>query len=83
MVQMTKIPEDEQENVLANFWTMLQNCESKADDENNPVLKHWVTQWYEQWNRITGDSKEPRFVTRQRRQDADQSEVFGRERTGG
>jgi hypothetical protein len=66
MVQMTTIPADEQENVLASFWTMLQECESNADNENNPVLKHWVVQWYGQWNRITGDSKEPRFVTRER-----------------
>jgi hypothetical protein len=66
MVQMTEIPANEQENVLSSFWTMLQECESKADDGKNAVLRHWVVQWYAQWNRITGDSKEPRFVTRSR-----------------
>lgn len=57
-MQLTKIPEAEQEGALSSFWTMLQECESNADNENNPVLKHWVSQWYEQWNRITGDSIE-------------------------
>lgn len=64
-MQLTKIPEAEQEGALSSFWTMLQECESNADNENNPVLKHWVSQWYEQWNRITGDSKVPRWVSRQ------------------
>jgi hypothetical protein len=66
MEQMTKIPDNEQESLLANFWTMLQECESYADEGSEPVLKVEVVQWYEQWNRITGDSKVPRWVARER-----------------
>jgi hypothetical protein len=60
-MQLTSIPKDEQEDALSSFWTMLQECEAKADDKNDPVLKRWVEQWYEQWNRITQDNKAPRW----------------------
>jgi len=62
-MQLKRIPKKEQENVLSNFWTMLRECESKADDNNSPVLKHWVNQWYGMWNRLTGDDKQARWVT--------------------
>lgn len=69
MVQMTSIPKKEQENVLASFWSMMRECESKVDDSGGkePVLRHQVEQWYGQWNRITGDSKEPVWKTREKR----------------
>jgi hypothetical protein len=63
-MQTTTIPADEQDGALSSFWTMLQICESRADNDNYPLLKHWVAQWYEQWNRITGDSKVPRWFSR-------------------
>jgi hypothetical protein len=40
---------------------MLGECESKAESNNDAVLKHWVSQWYKQWNRIIGDNKKPRW----------------------
>lgn len=67
-MQTTTIAKKEQENMLSSFWTMLRECESKVDnaDSKDPVLKLWVEQWYGQWNRVTGDTKEPVWVTRER-----------------
>ncbi len=59
MRQLTSIPKSEQEHVLSSFWTMMKECESQADNENDAVLKHQVAGWHRQWNRITGDSSEP------------------------
>ena len=64
-MQTTKIPSAEQEGLLSSFWMMLRECESRADNKNEPLLKHQVAQWYEQWNRITGDTKQPGWVSRQ------------------
>lgn len=61
-MNLTTVPQAEQEAALGTFWTMLQECEGKADDNGDPVLRHWVVQWYEQWNRITGDTKAPRWL---------------------
>ncbi len=63
MVQMTTIAPEDQEDVLSSFWTMLMECESTVlnSKETDVVLKLWVTQWYEQWNRITGDNKKPEW----------------------
>lgn len=63
-MQLTSIPSDEQEGALCSFWTMLQECEAKAADNNDPVLKRWVEQWYGQWNRITQDNKSPRWAAK-------------------
>lgn len=52
---------DEQENLMNSFWSMLKECESKADNDNDVVLKHWVEQWYQQWNRIQGGDQIPRW----------------------
>ena len=61
MINLETIPENEQANMIASFWTMLQNVEGNAIDQNCPLTKHWVKQWYEQWNRVTGDNKKPRW----------------------
>lgn len=66
MSQTKTIPANEQENVLSCFWAMLQECESKAESENSTFLKTRVVQWYAQWNAVTGDSIEPRFIVRER-----------------
>lgn len=58
-MQTTNIPAEEQENVLGSFWTMLQECETHANNCDDRVLKHWVGQWYDQWNRVTGGDKNP------------------------
>jgi hypothetical protein len=61
-INLTTIPKDEQESALSTFWAMLQECESAANGNCDPVLRHWVEQWYEQWNRITGATKKPRWL---------------------
>ena len=58
------IPKNEQNNVMETFWTMLRECESKADNEDDRLLKHWVGAWYRQWNRVTSDNKKPVWVIR-------------------
>lgn len=57
MCQLTTVPANEQENMISSFWTMLQECERSAAENNDPILRLWVEQWYSQWNRITGDNK--------------------------
>jgi hypothetical protein len=63
-VNLTKIPASEQEGVLSSFWTMLRDCESRADSTNDPVGRHLVSEWYKQWNRITGQNHVPAWVAR-------------------
>ena len=77
MTQMTSIPKNEQENVMSSFWTMLRECESKVDNSGRyePVLRLWVEQWYQQWNRITDDCKEPIWKTREKKLGLDNPEL--------
>lgn len=42
----------------------MRECESKADNDSDPVLKVWVEGWYRQWNRMTFDTKQPIWVIR-------------------
>lgn len=60
-----KIPKSEQQGVMETFWTMMRECESKADCDNDPLLKHWVEQWFKQWSRVTGRECYPIWVSRQ------------------
>lgn len=68
MINLESIPKHEQANMLSSFWTMLQECETVVMNSKDGhmwrevVLKHWVEQWYEQWNRVTGDNKKPRWA---------------------
>lgn len=62
MADYTTISADEQENILASFWQMLAECEQRAAESKDPVLTNWVEQWYQQWNRTTGDSKKPHWL---------------------
>lgn len=64
MPQYETIPKGEQEGVLASFWVLLREAESKADCDNDAVLKNFVSQYYEQWNRITGANNKPIWETR-------------------
>ena len=61
MLTLDKIPEAEHENVMTSFWTMMRECERTAIDNKDPVLKHCVAQWAQQWNRIIGDTFKPRW----------------------
>jgi hypothetical protein len=65
MVQLKTIAPALQEDVISSFWTMLRECESRADDEKDPVLCVWVEGWYRQWNRMTGDDKQPVWLMRE------------------
>jgi hypothetical protein len=64
-MQVEHINETEHEDMIASFWMMLQECEARAFDNNDPVLRHWVEGWYRQWNRITNDNKKARWDTGQ------------------
>ena len=39
-----KIPANEQNGVMETFWTMLRECETKADCDDDRVLVNRVTQ---------------------------------------
>ena len=45
---------------------MLKTCEEQVENsaKPDPITKLWVEQWYQQWNRITGGTNEPAWVTR-------------------
>ena len=58
-MQLETIPKAKQTDFISSFWTMLKECETKADNENDPVLKHWVEGWYRQWNEVTGSNLSP------------------------
>lgn len=59
-----KIPESEQDNVAYAFWFMLRDCEERAFDANDDVLKLFVERHYGIWNRVTGGNHKPRWVIR-------------------
>jgi hypothetical protein len=50
--------------VMSSFWSMLQECEQTAQDNQDPVLKHFVNQWYMQWNDVTGSDNQPRWKSK-------------------
>lgn len=58
-MQLTTILKDQQEDFISPFWIMLQECEEKAIENNDVVLKHCVNHWYNQWNKVTQDNKKP------------------------
>lgn len=64
MINLTKIPKNEQEGMLSSFWMMLGDLEIHADNSKNPLDMHTVSEMYKQWNRITGDNKEPIWISR-------------------
>ena len=55
---------DERENLVSSFWSMLRECESQADNDNDPVLKVQVEGYYRQWNACTGSEHSPRWIDR-------------------
>lgn len=64
MINLTKIPKNEQEGMLSSFWMMLGDLENHADNSKNLLDMHTVSEMYKQWNRITGDNKEPVWISR-------------------
>ncbi len=59
-----KIPKSEQDVVMGAFWFMLRECEERAFDENDIILKNFVEGHYDIWNRVTGGNLKPRWVIR-------------------
>lgn len=45
-------------------------AEQNADNENNPITKHIVEEYYKLWNRITGQNHQPRWTTRKGKENA-------------
>ena len=54
----------ERDNVLHSFWMLLGEAEVHADNDNNPLLKHQVEEFYRQWNALNGTTLGPRWVSR-------------------
>ena len=54
----------ERDNVLHSFWVLLGEAEVHADNDNNPLLKHQVEEFYRQWNALNGTTLGPRWVSR-------------------
>ena len=63
-LELNTIKRSMQPDVISSFWTMLQELRSKADNEDDTLLKVQVEGWYRQWNRMTGDDKAPNWTTR-------------------
>ena len=58
------IPEEEHTNIMGSFWTMMLELESKANNDDDRLLKHFVEGYFRQWNLIMKDNKEPVWVRR-------------------
>lgn len=58
-LELHKIKRSMHHDVIGSYWAMLQECEAKAAEADDRVLKHQVAGWYKQWNRMTGDTKLP------------------------
>lgn len=68
-MSLNNIPKKMHGDIIQSFWTMLRECETKADDNNDPVLKIWVEGWYRQWCEMSESEivREPIWATRRRR----------------
>jgi len=62
MNDLNHIPVKMHQDVIAVYWQMLRECENKAHDGNDPILKHMVECWYHQWNEFAQDNKKPVWV---------------------
>lgn len=56
--------EDQQTEVMATFWQMMMELESQADSSENRFYQHRVEGYFQQWNAVMGDNKEPAWVRR-------------------
>jgi hypothetical protein len=61
-IELHKIKRSMHKDVIDSFWTMLQELETQANNEDDRLLKHQVEGWYRQWNRMTGDTKTARWT---------------------
>ena len=65
-MQIEKIAEVEQANVLHGFWYMMKMCEDMAMDNDDVVLKRTVKGLFNTWNRVTGDTQVVRWETKEK-----------------
>lgn len=49
---MNIIKTADQQNVMDNYWMMMKECESQADNEKDKVLMVQVEGWYRLWSRV-------------------------------
>jgi hypothetical protein len=61
-LELNKIKRSMHQDVISSFWTMLQELESKAVNDNDGLLRCQVDGWYRQWNRMTGDTKTAKWT---------------------
>lgn len=61
-MQLDTIKRSLQPDVISSFWTMLQELQSQAENDNDVWLKVQVEGWYRQWNAITGDDSLPKWL---------------------
>lgn len=60
----TSIPKRMHSDIIHSFWSMMHECESKADNDDDRVLKHLVEGWFRQWNTLNGSNMKPRWIIR-------------------
>ena len=63
-LELNKIKRSMHADVIASFWLMMQTVETLADNADDVTLKAQVEGFFKQWNRMTGDDKKPRWVSR-------------------
>lgn len=63
-LELSKIKRSMHADVIASFWLMMQTVETLADNADDVTLKAQVEGFFKQWNRMTGDDKKPRWVSR-------------------
>ena len=63
-LELYKIKRSMHHDIISSFWTMMTELETQANNTDDRVLKHQVEGWYRQWNRMTGDNKSPRWVSK-------------------
>lgn len=51
-----------QQDIMDSFWTMMKECETNADNDEDRVLKIQVEGWYRQYNTVTGFDLKPRWM---------------------
>lgn len=56
-----RIPENEHEAVLQNFWQLLLSLEEKTDPAKDHTCKSYVEQGYTVVSRLTGVTQVPRW----------------------
>jgi acyl carrier protein len=80
-INLITIKKSLQPAVISSFWTMLRECETKVENDNDPVLKHWVEQWYNQWNVITGGEQSPSWIKAEKPSEKEERSVRERIRS--